>query len=98
MHAPPPIQSAPFFPPTPARNHQVQRQNAGQTTRWRVFVVAVVVIGTLLLRHAEIDGVWKGSAQRRRPPPGGAEGGVGGTVSGDAQWIRSQRPALLGSS
>lgn len=49
--------------------------------------MAAVVIGTLLLRHAEIEGVEGVSTERQRPPPGVAEGGVGGTVSGDARWI-----------
>lgn len=52
---------------------------------------------TLLLRHAEIGG-WRGSAQRDGGSPGRAEGGVGGTVSGDGWWSLAWIPKAEASS
>lgn len=74
-------------------NHQVLpcqqqlRHYAGQNIKWRVFVVAVVVIRDIVATSCrDRRGGWRGSAQRGGGSPGRAEGDVGGTVSGDGRW------------
>lgn len=73
-----------------------------RTLRWRVFVVAVVVIRDIVATSCRDRGVEGGQHRETESPLAEQEGGVGGTVSGDVRWslawFWSQRPALLRSS
>lgn len=107
MHAPPPsmvlhssLRCLHIIPSTirsfPANNSSDIMQD--RTLRWRVFVAVAVDIWDIVATSCRDRRGWRGSAQRDGGSPGRAEGGVGGTVSGDGRWSLAWIPEPEASS